>query len=144
MTAAQLGLFAEAEAEAREQEVIGGEWWRGLPCRDETACFTHLIWGPDDPERSPREARKGASLRWKTMNDATPAQWADAIVAHLEDGVPRTFNRLMVELFDVTSTVAFDENPDAGLWLAVEAGRLEYTPTAPVYFRATQPRLSKP
>ena len=124
----QLALFAEPEP-------IGDVWARGLPCREGAAVYVHLVRGPADPERSPREARRGQSLRWKRLDDAFPAEWADAIVAHLADGVPRTFNRVMVELFDTTADVAFESHADAGLWRAVEDGRLEYTPSAPVYFR---------
>ena len=110
-------------------------WWTGRPDRSGLAVYTHVIRGPNDPERSPRSARRGQTLRWRGLDDASPEAWADAIVLHLEDGMPRTFNRLMVELFDVPSSVAFETNADRGLWLAVEAERLEYTPSAPVYFR---------
>lgn len=94
--------------------------------------YLHLIRAKGDPERSPRGP--GRALLWRNLDTRTPEAWAERIAAHLNDGVPRTFNRIMVELSDFTADVAFGTTADEGLWLAVERGHLALTHEAPVLF----------
>ena len=123
----QLALF-EASPVA---EVVAG-WYVGLPDREDGFGFTHLIRAKGDPERPPRGA-VGAT-DWKRVNDLTVAQWARRIEAHLGDGTPRTFNRIAVELTGFTADVVFGENPDGGLWHAVQQGRVAWSADGPVHF----------
>lgn len=112
--------------------------------------FLHIVRASGDPERRSREERQaiygeGSSTQWKTLRKQTPEQWAERIAGHLADGVPRTFNRIMVELADCTADVVFGDAPDRGLWLLVRQSRVMMTVRVPIYFRCpigTEPRGS--
>lgn len=94
--------------------------------------YVHLIRAKDDPERSPRGP--GRALLWRNLDTHTPEQWAERITTHVSDGVPRTFNRIMVELSDFTADVAFGTNAEEGLWVAVANHQLALTHDAPILF----------
>ena len=116
---------------------------RGLPDRSGMAQYIVLIRGPGDPERRSREDRRradaaGATTSWRKLVKLSASEWAARIVAHLGDGVPRTFNRIMVELADVTADVVAGKSPEKGLWLAVKDGLIAWTAAAPVYFIAEE------
>lgn len=108
-----------------------------VPDRSDMSRYVHLIRDKSDPERAQRGPIP-TPFAWRRINDAPPEQWADAIVAHLTDGMPRTFNRIALELTTMTADVAFDTTLDKGLWLAVGAGRLLLTLEAPIFFMAAQ------
>lgn len=113
------------------------EWVTGNAVdRSGLAQYTHLIRSPDDPERSPREARKGKETAWLRLTaKATRGAWKTSIAALLADGVPRTFNRIAVELSDMTADVVFGKAPDQALWELVHEGAIEHTTKAPILFR---------
>jgi len=99
--------------------------------------YVHLIRAPHDPERRSREERRSldpeSSTSWRRMG--TEEQWRDRIRAHLADGEPRTFNRIAVELADMTADVATSGPADPALWSLVRDGEVEHTTEAPIYFR---------
>jgi len=134
---------AEWAVEKKKREARG-EWWRRPPVRTGAAQFTVAIRAPDDPERKPRPKKMaddpGHSVKWKSINNATVEDWSRAIVKLLSDGKSRTFNAISVELSGTTGDITIGRNPEKGLWLAVERGELEYTPEAPILFRATRRR----
>lgn len=104
--------------------------------RSGAACYVHLIRAPDDPERRPRPAGGLAERAPHRRLAKTPAaQWEPVLLAALEDGVPRTFNRLGVELFDLTADVLCTTPVDTALWSLVAQGLLEHTLRAPILFR---------
>lgn len=110
--------------------------------RSGMAAYTHIIRAPEDPARRQRASErdeKDAQVWRRLFKRGTVAEWTAAIRGHLADGAPRTFNRIMVELCDMTADVAFDLAPDHALWALVAAGEVEHTSTAPVYFRALPP-----
>lgn len=74
------------------------------------------------------------------MASSTRPRWRERIQKHLADGEPRTFNRICVELGDVTADVAFEKAPDHALWELVAQGAVEHTMTAPILFRRTRRR----
>lgn len=117
------------------------KFFTGLPERAGMATYVHIIRADDDPERGPRN---GQTLRWRRIADHSPAAWRDRIVQHLSDGIPRTFNRIMVELADFTADVAAGTNADRGLWLGVEQKRLALTLEAPVLFIEIDPEAQQP
>lgn len=125
----QLNLFGSGAA----QEAATG-WWTGLPERQDAARYLHLIRGQDDPEREPRADRR--ATRWRSVNDIPVSTWARDIEQLLSDGQPRTFNRIALELTGLTADIVFEENPDHGLWYAVEQGSVLYTAEVPVLFRS--------
>lgn len=109
--------------------------------RSGMAKYTHLIRHPDDPERSPRSSRRGQHSKWRAdMRKGSEPIWSEAILVLLSDGVPRTFNRMMVELADYTADVAAGKAPDRALWALVEAGDVEHTQVAPILFRRRERR----
>lgn len=111
------------------------------PDRSGTATYLHLFRDKADPQRAPRGPIP-TPFAWRRINDASAEQWADAIVTHLADGVPRTFNRIALELTTMTADIAFQSTLDEGLWLAVAEKRLLLTLEAPVYF--TLPESCRP
>lgn len=107
--------------------------------RKGAATYVHLIRAPDDPERSPRP-KGGVRDRapHRTLSKQPAAFWEPEIVAALADGVPRTFNRIGVERFDLTADVLFTTSVNKALWSLVERGILEHTLVAPILFRIRQ------
>jgi hypothetical protein len=135
----QLDLFAQEPLTRVCRQSPEGEgepqFFTGLPERVGMETFVHIIRADDDPERGPRN---GQTLRWRRIDDHPPAAWRDRIVQHLSDGVPRTFNRIMVELADFTADVALGTHADAGLWLEVDQKRLALTLEAPILFTVVE------
>lgn len=110
-----------------------------VPDRSGLNAFVVVIREPHDPERRPRElsAQYGrAWQRWKRkLKKTLIEEVAEQIMAHLEDGVARTLNRISVEMLDTTADVTFGTKFEEALWLLVRQKRVEYTPKAPVLFR---------
>ena len=101
------------------------------------APYTHLVRSTDDPDRSPREARKGQEAAWRLkLGKKTQPQWRDRIVELLADGEARTFNRICVELGDVTADMGYLMAPDEALWALVVEGAVKHTLETPVLFKA--------
>lgn len=133
------GAFT-ARGKRRPQARETREWWQRLPDRSGAYDYVVLIRAPDDPERAPRPKGRG---RVATQDVAphltirrTPAStWASKIAAHMNDGTPRTFNRIAMELTGKTADVVATTTFHDAIWLLVEQGVLEYTPDAPVLFR---------
>jgi len=115
------------------------EWLTGEDVKADRAglaAYTHLIRSADDPERQPREARRGKETAWRRdFKISTRAAWRDRIIAHLADGVPRTLNRIAVELADANASTVFGKAPDLALWDLVYAGKVEHSTNAPILFR---------
>jgi len=99
------------------------------------AKYCHLVWGPDDPKRSPRP-KGGRDDKQPHLTNAKTSrgEWALRIEALMEDGEPRTFNRICVELLDQEASIGFEGPLDEALWGLVEQGRLAHTMEVPVYF----------
>jgi hypothetical protein len=75
-------------------------------------------------------------------NNWSITEWYGKIHEHMRDYIPRTFNRMMVEMADITADIAFSEAPDHALWILVRDGRLIHTLEAPILFkRRKQPLL---
>lgn len=128
----QLDLFASPEPRS-----VGEGWFVGVPERPAAARFTHLIRDPEnDPKRAPRHGKGHTPTGWKKLESLSVSEWAARIFELLEDGTPRTFNRIALELSGFTGDVAFESALDRGLWLLVEQERLEWTGQAPIRFRA--------
>lgn len=111
------------------------EWWRGVPNQSGTRQYIVLIRDRKDPERKLRGKEQGDVAPHLTMRRTPAEEWAKMIAKHMADGVPRTFNRIAVELLDKTADVVCTTPFLDALWLLVERLELEYTPVAPVYFR---------
>lgn len=112
-------------------------WVTGLSVRrDDRAIYTHLIRSPSDPERSPRP-KGGHKDRapHRTLAKRPAAEIEELLLSGLEDGEPRTFNRLGVEIFDLTADVLFTTPGNTILWQLVAQGKIEHTLEAPILFR---------
>ena len=104
--------------------------------RSGAAKYLHLVRAPGDPERRPRPAGGLAERAPHRKLGRTPAaQWEPVLLAGLADGVPRTFNRLGVELFDLTADVICTTPVDTALWNLVNRGLVEHTMELPIFFR---------
>lgn len=112
-------------------------WITGLSVgRDDRAVYTHLIRSPSDPERSPRpKGGRNDRSPHLTLAKKPAAEIEELLLSGLEDGEPRTFNRLGVEIFDLTADVLFTTPVNTILWQLVAQGRIEHTLEAPILFR---------
>jgi hypothetical protein len=70
----------------------------------------------------------------RTLNRQSLEAIRSEILRHLSDGEPRTFNRLTVELWDITADIAFDTVADEALWSLV-GEYIEHTVKVPILFR---------
>lgn len=132
--AEQLRLPLSSVADVRDGWVTGK-----VADREGPAVYVHLIRAPGDPARSPRADRKTDPTEWRRrMNPGRWQEWMLDTMKLLEDGKPRTFNRICLELSDnhYTADVAFGMAPDIGLWHLVENKMVEHTLVAPILFRA--------
>ncbi len=113
------------EAEAR--------WSSGVvPDLSGTGAYLILVRGAADAERLPR-GEMAVRFPYLTMKSAA-ADYAPAVLEFFEQRAVSTFNHACVEMFGITADVAPDELVDT-MWCLVEAGQIEHTMEAPVYFR---------
>lgn len=139
--ARRAGIEVSSEAQ-KHAEWLTGPWWKDRGCEHPINGFTHIVRSPADPQQETREQRraklgKGASTQWKKLSGGRVKEWEARILEVLADGVPRTFNAIVLEATGGTHTadVASDKDPDKALWSLVESGRVEHTDEAPVLFR---------
>ena len=115
------------------------EWFTGaIPDRSGLFAFTEMIRSPYDPERKPRGTHgtgKDAAMRWRRDLKGHPRLWGVRLAVHLQDGVPRTLNRIGVEMVDFTADIISGTALGEALWALVEAGEVEHTAQAPILFR---------
>jgi len=110
-------------------------WCRQHVDRPGDEVYLHLIRHPEDPSRSPRPAGGQVDrMPHRTLDKRDPEAVRSDIVRHLSDGEPRTFNRLTVELWDITADIAFDTVADEALWSLV-GEYIEHTVKVPILFR---------
>lgn len=104
---------------------------RGMPERSGGAAYLHLVrWRHDPPETVARGAAArsggarapGSSKRAGGTVDAARA----AIAALLEDGEPRTFNCIAVQLVGLTADAVTDSPLEVALWAMVEDGTVAW------------------
>lgn len=119
------------------------EWnTRELPHLGGNYKYVVIRRAPGDPERTDR-ARSLGGKTWgpekiaalEKLRKAPVDEWRDRILRHLADSVPRTFNRLGVELCDRTADMLLGSNAEKALWALVESGQLEHTMASPILFR---------
>jgi hypothetical protein len=106
------------------------EDWGELP-------YWLLVRAPGDPERS-RSKRKDRDLeaRWRQdLRKSDTGLWKSRILRQLGDGLPRTLNRLGVEMLDKTSDIIADTPFTTALLELNAAGLVEHTADAPFYWR---------
>jgi hypothetical protein len=98
------------------------EWWTGSRPNFEhnpVSRYTIAIRSDVDPERSSREERRaklqamGLSTEELTnevrrLAKADPEVWVKRITQVLNDGDPRTLNRISLELLDKTADITMD------------------------------------
>ena len=125
--------------------------WPGLD-RSGPGAYVHLIRSDTDPKRLSREEHRALrekegrspATAWRRDLSILPQsvdRWRQVIGVLLEDGEPRTFNRLCLELteFAYTGDVCFRKGPDIALWRMVDASLVEHSIEAPVLFRLICP-----
>ncbi len=118
-------------------------WIRSAVDRSGLAAFVHLIRHPDDPRRSPRPpGGHDERAPHRVLDAMQPEKLERQILDLLADGVPRTFNRMAVELWDVTADVVFETAADRALWRLI-GPVLEHSLEAPVFFRVRPELLAE-
>ncbi len=99
----------------------------GMPDRSGTSVYTHLIQAPRfDPKPTMKHGSKERDpLHWKKANK-DPEHFAKLIDALFDDGKPRTFNGISIELTGTEASVWLHSALDEGLWLLVARERLAW------------------
>ena len=115
-----------------------------VPDRTGMYAYVELIRGPDDPKRSPRvpvgDPRSDTMALWrKELLKSTVADWIPRVLFLLADGVPRTLNRIAVELLDKTADVVAGTPLPETLWTLALRSELHFTTEAPILFRRILP-----
>lgn len=129
-------MNAEAKKRPMRQEGLPIlDWMTGKADRSGPAAYAHLVRATDDPEERKKRGAEGSSVDWKKLAKVPVAEWRQRLLEHMRDGVPRTFNRLCVELTGHTADVCFQEGPDTALWGLADDGLAEHTVDVPVMFR---------
>lgn len=96
------------------------------PDRSNITKYLHLIRDMKDPiESMPRGKGKRDSTHWRKA--WTTESFRNELLKLMRDGVPRTFNRMCVEITGTTADVWFEKEPDAALWELVEERVLWWT-----------------
>jgi hypothetical protein len=121
------------------EELAPPEWtyFFGAPKRPGILKYTHLIRSDLDPDetlgrgfgrdidRKPNGKPVGRKPgHWK--NPGSVAEFVKKIRKLMEDGRPRTFNAICVELTGTTADVWFEKEPDQALWQLVKDEELGF------------------
>lgn len=127
MSASQIALFERSSL---------WKYNRGIPNRRGLTKYTHLIRSERDPTET--MAHGGAKyddagnlisgrdpLHWKKTKSVE--EFKKGILELLEDGEPRTFNAICVELTGTTADVWFDKPIDQALWALVKDETLAWS-----------------
>lgn len=93
-------------------------------------------WAKGDPERSPRDGSDMGALWRRAVKAQTVEQHKEVILAHLADGIERTFNRICVELYDKTAVAMLELPPEQAMWALTAEGLIEHTNEGPIRWRA--------
>lgn len=117
-------------------------WLREVPDFSGANAFIALVRDPRDPVRKPRPptGTPRDTAPHRTIAKTPMDLWAHEIEEHLKDGIPRTMNRIAVEMLDKTADIVFQTPFERGLWYLVERERVEFTNDAPIYFRIRRRR----
>jgi len=100
-----------------DKEVSIGEWG--------PAGFMIAARGVADPQRSERGTY--GTLDWRKTMARPVSFWRPRFLNALEDGEPRTFNRLLVEIANVTGDMGGTTSAEWALWGLVEEGLVAHT-----------------
>lgn len=120
--------------------MAGKKWHAQVPDLSGAAKYVVIVRGPNDPERKRKRDPK-TSTAWKQLvKGGHVGVWTKRIVELMQDGKPRTFNHMMVELADVTADIAMGNPPEKGLWDAVRQGHLVMTYESPILFKKASRR----
>lgn len=145
-------LFNVLWRDAPLPEGLRPPYWRD-PAKEEWSCdpvdrsgaakYVIIMRAPGDPERQDKAPSLGGTTSGtekiealRQLRKASVESWRERILEHLADDVPRTFNRICVELVDKTADHMSRSNAEAALWQLVEDEKLvEHTMKAPILFR---------
>jgi hypothetical protein len=118
------------------------QWDTGYPVPSERRKgYVHLMRSKHDPEMKQQRGMEAGydPVGWKKLSKVPVTEHEKKILKLLQDGEPRTFNRISVEIYDRTADIVFQKGVDDALWNLVERGQVEHDLTAPILFRATKP-----
>lgn len=96
-----------------------------------------MIRAEGDPERRPRpEGGQEDRFPHHTFANMEVSELKKVIAVHLHDGIPRTLNRIGVELWDKTGDITGGTKVEEALWELCLQGALQFSTEAPILFRA--------
>lgn len=100
-------------------------------------AFSHRPQSEAGGQRSTAQIRAAIDAR-------SEQDWAEVLVAALATGAPQTFETLASSLAGASADQACGTTAEAGLWLAVEQGRVLHTKGTPLLFRCADKAATKP
>ena len=110
--------------------------------RNPEAGYTHLVRAAGDPERSgaAKEQGRGWSgyVLQRKLKQGCLGDFTGPILGLLRDGVARTFNRITVELLDVTADVAFGTPFEDALDELFDCEQIEMADGPPIFWRIAE------
>jgi len=122
------------------------EWDYGYKVPDERRKgYTHLIRARSDPdERVKRGKAAGYDPQgWRKLSKQPISRHEKRILKLLDDGKPRTFNRIGVEIWGRTADMLAATTINDALWNLVEKDQVEHDLVAPILFRARRPKKGR-
>jgi hypothetical protein len=120
---------------ATPEEVHNQVFHGSAPALEGMDKYLHLVRAIDDPDRAPRPKGGYAdrsphhTLAKTDLND-----WRLLIPELMDDGVPRTFNRMSLELIGLTADITHSSPIETALWELVAEGCLMSSSRVPMYF----------
>ena len=110
--------------------------------RNPEAGYTHLVRAAGDPERSGAAKEQGRGwtgyVLQRKLKQGCLGDFTGSILGLLGDGVARTFNRIAVELLDVTADVAFGTPFEDALEELFDCEQIEMSEGLPIYWRIAE------
>ena len=115
--------------------------------RNPAGGYTHLVRAAGDPER--RGAAKEQGRGWsgyvlqRKLKQGCLGNFTVPILALLADAIPRTFNRIAVEMLDVTADVVFATPFEDALEELFDCEQIEMSEGLPIHWRIAEREPSR-
>lgn len=102
-----------------------------------TDQYLIMIRAEGDPERRPRPVGGQVDRTpHHTFSKMQIPELKAVLYTHLYDGIPRTLNRIGVELWDKTADITSGSRVEEALWELCMEGLVEFSAETPILFHA--------